>query len=158
MTSKIKTLSDLTIRERRCEQVVQKTGQAIRTPIPDAIRISPIFLILRKTKYTAGTGLFSSRLALCMAFLLCTAFFSPGSFAYSEGYKPVSGVIHLDSTISGGALSPEAVAGFAHDAGIEIAIFTDHDTMRWEYGLLPLRGLARKVVEKNSIYRYGEAN
>ena len=30
--------------------------------------------------------------------------------------------------------------------------------MRWEYGILPLRGLVRKVVEKNSIYRYGEAN
>ncbi len=158
MTSKIKTLSDPTIRGCHCKQVVQNTGQARVPSIPDAIRISPIFLLLRKTKYIAGTRLFSSRLALYVVCILCTAFFSVGSLAYSEGYKPVSGVIHLDSTVSGGALSPEEVARIAHDAGVEIAIFTDHDTMRWEYGLLPLRSFVRKVVEKNSIHSYGEAS
>lgn len=101
---------------------------------------------------------FATGFAMCVVCLLCTVFFSGGGLAYSEGYKLVSGVIHLDSTVSGGTLSPEEVARVAHNAGVEIAIFTDHDTMRWEYGLLPLRRFVRKVVEKNSIHSYGEAH
>jgi hypothetical protein len=147
-----------TIRDLHCKRAVQSARRMDGKTISDLIQRSPGFLLLRKIAYKASAYPLSIGLTLCAVCLLCTAFFSVGNLAYSEGYKPVSGVIHLDSTISGGALSPEAVAGFAHDAGVEIAIFTDHDTMRWEYGLLPLRGLVRKVVEKNSVYRYGEAN
>ena len=94
-------------------------------------------------------------------FLLCLTCFLVFSFkgkAFCEEYKLFTGVIHLDSTISGGKLPPEEMSRIAYDAGVEIAIFTDHDTMRWEYGIPPLRKFIRKVVEKGSIHSYGEEN
>ena len=89
--------------------------------------------------------------------LISLWFFCFKNEAYCEEYKLVTGVIHLDSNISGGKLAPDEVANIAHDAGVEVAIFTDHDTMRWEYGIPPLRKFIRKVVEKGSIHSYGEA-
>ncbi len=94
---------------------------------------------------------------LFLVFLICILFSNFKGIAFPEEYQLVPSVIHLDSTISGGKLPPEEVAKIAHDAGVEIAIFTDHDTMRWEYGIPPLRKFIRKVVEKNSIHTYGEA-
>ena len=158
MTNKIKTSLVTTIRDRHYKRSVHDAGRTGGKIISGLIPKPPRFLLQRKMSYKVNPFLLSIRLPLCVVCLLCAAFLSLGGPAYSEGYKPVSGVIHLDSTISGGALTPEAVAGFAHDAGVEIAVFTDHDTMRWEYGMLPLRGLVRKVVEKDSVYSYGEAN
>src|SRR3990167_10419039 len=46
-------------------------------------------------------------------FLLCLAFFLVFSFkgkAFCEEYKLFTGVVHLDSTISGGKLPPEEMA------------------------------------------------
>ncbi len=94
-------------------------------------------------------------ICLCLALFLVFGFDDDAS---SGEYKLHTGVIHLDSNISGGKLPPEEVARIAHDAGVEIAIFTDHDTMRWEYGIPPLRRFIRKVVEKGSIHKYGEGN
>lgn len=100
----------------------------------------------------------SIRKKLYFVCLLC--FFITGfkCKAYGVEYTLVTSAIHLDSTISGGKLSPDEMAGVAHDAGVEVAIFTDHDTMRWEYGIPPLKKFIRKVVEKGSIHSYGEAN
>ena len=82
---------------------------------------------------------------LCLGCLFLLGF---NDNAFCEEYKLFTGVIHLDSTISGGKLPPEEMSRIAYDAGVEIAIFTDHDTMRWEYGIPPLRKFIRKVVEK----------
>jgi len=94
-------------------------------------------------------------LLLC---LLCTLLFSIKGKAFCEEYNLVPGVIHLHSAISGEKLPPDEMAKIAHEAGMEVAIFTDHDTMHWEYGIPPLRKFIKKVVEKGSIHVYGEAN
>jgi hypothetical protein len=100
----------------------------------------------------------NGKVKILLACLVCIFF--PGFIGktFCEEYKLFTGVIHLDSTISGGKLPPEEMSGIAHDAGVEIAVFTDHDTMRWEYGIPPLRKFIRKVVEKGSIHSYGEEN
>ncbi|MDO8141018.1 MAG: hypothetical protein Q6358_05920 [Candidatus Brocadiales bacterium] len=100
----------------------------------------------------------NNKIKIFLVCLACFLFFSSKDKANCDEYKLFTGVIHLDSTISGGKLPPDEMARIAHDAGVEIAVFTDHDTMRWEYGLPPLRKFIRKVVEKGSIHSYGEAN
>jgi len=100
----------------------------------------------------------NNKIKIFLLCLGCLFFLGFNDNASCEEYKLFTGVIHLDSTISGGKLPPEEMAGIARDAGVEIAIFTDHDTMRWEYGIPPLRKFIRKVVEKGSIHSYGEEN
>ena len=48
--------------------------------------------------------------------LVCFLFFSFKDKATCDEYKLFTGVIHLDSTISGGKLPPEEMARIAHDA------------------------------------------
>jgi len=77
---------------------------------------------------------------------------------YAEQYTLIPGVIHVHSTISNGEKTPEGIVQLAKEKGIKVIIFTDHDTMRWSYGTPPLRRVLQKVVEQNSILKYGAAN
>jgi hypothetical protein len=77
---------------------------------------------------------------------------------YAEQYKLIPGVIHVHSTISNGEKTPEEIVQLAEEKGMKVVIFTDHDTMRWSYGTPPLKGVLQKVVEQNSILKYGAAN
>ena len=77
---------------------------------------------------------------------------------YAEQYKLIPGVIHVHSTISNGEKTPEEIVQLAKEKGMKVVIFTDHDTMRWAYGLQPLRNIIQKVVDQNSILKYGAAN
>ncbi len=72
-------------------------------------------------------------------------------------YKLVPGVLHLDTNLSGGSLSPEEMINQVREAGIRIAIVTDKDNNYLEYGLWPLRNLIKKSVERESIIHYGAA-
>lgn len=56
------------------------------------------------------------------------------------------GVIHLDTTISGGDYTPAEMAAFLEENDIEVGIFTDHDTVKWDYGFFPARWLIGKVT------------
>ncbi|MBI5326772.1 MAG: hypothetical protein HZB80_00510 [Deltaproteobacteria bacterium] len=77
------------------------------------------------------------------------------SFASDDGLHPVPGVIHLDSSISSAPLLPEEIVKRVNDAGLKVAIFSDKDTNKVEYGLFPLRNLLKISKELMSISRYG---
>ena len=78
---------------------------------------------------------------------------------HTQPYHNVPGVIHLDSNISGGHFSPEELIHIVQQNGLRVAIITDHDTMRWEYGFGPLRSLmawiSGNLTEMPSISTYG---
>lgn len=80
---------------------------------------------------------------------------APGYSSPSNAMERVAGVIHLDTSIGGGVLSPEEMIHKVKEAGIKVAVITDKDNMRVEYGLSPLRKIIKKVKERNSITTYG---
>lgn len=57
--------------------------------------------------------------------------------AYAQPYKQVRGIIHLDTTISGGEYDPEEMVRFLKDHKLEVAIFSDQITTRVKYGTFP---------------------
>ncbi len=77
---------------------------------------------------------------------------------HAEQYKLIPSVIHIHTTIGNGENTPEEIVEIARASGIKVVIFTDHDTMKWTYGVPPLRTIIQKVVDQNSIHKYGPAN
>lgn len=69
----------------------------------------------------------------------------------------VSGVIHLHTRLGegDGVFSPVELVEKVREKGLGVAIINDHDNERVEYGLFPLRKIIRRVVERNSITKYG---
>ncbi len=91
-------------------------------------------------------------------FILCTTL-------ATADYLRVPAGIHFDSKVSGGKYSLEELAKICREEDVAVAIVTDHDNMRVEYGVFPLRKitgfLVRKwtgEVEKNSISTFGAEN
>src|SRR3989339_319032 len=87
------------------------------------------------------------------AFLLCTLFLLSPSFALAatntqELPLRLSCVLHLHSTFSGGDRSLDRVVEEARKNHFDVVIPSDHDLMRWEYGLPPLRNLVKKTYEQ----------
>ena len=78
--------------------------------------------------------------------------------SYAEQYKLIPSVIHIHTTIGNGENTPEEIVELARKRGIKVVIFTEHDTMKWTYGVPPLRTIIQKVVDQNSIQKYGAAN
>ncbi|MFQ5848666.1 MAG: hypothetical protein ACE5IQ_13470 [Candidatus Methylomirabilales bacterium] len=70
-------------------------------------------------------------------------------------FLQVKGAFHVHTNFSTGALSPEEVAAEAHREGIDSVIFAENLLLHFEYGVFPLRGLLKKVVEKPSVLRRG---
>ncbi|MEW6041027.1 MAG: PHP domain-containing protein, partial [Elusimicrobiota bacterium] len=65
-------------------------------------------------------------------------------------------IIHVHSTFSeNGKRSIEEIVVKARDRGIKVLILSDHDLMKWEYGIFPLRKIIKKKVEKNSVLLIG---
>lgn len=67
----------------------------------------------------------------------------------------VSGVVHLDTSISDGVLSPEKMVQKVKETGLKVAIITDKDNMKVEYGISPLRKIIKRSEEKRSIMTFG---
>lgn len=91
--------------------------------------------------------------ALCFALVLTILLASEVSGASVQ----VKAAFHVHTTFSTGVLSLEEVIEEARREGIGAVIVTDNLLLRFEYGLFPLRGLVRKVVEKPSAHRMGIA-
>ena len=91
--------------------------------------------------------------------LLLAWFLGTGAPVAEEEYHHIPGVIHLDSKISAGKLSPVELIEYADRSGVKVAIVTDHDTMSWEYGIRPFRSLtgwiSGMLTEGRSISAYG---
>lgn len=83
---------------------------------------------------------------------------SPAAAA-ETAYQRIPAAIHLHTTFSTGVYSPEELIEIAHAAGVRVAIVTDHDTMRFDYGLplMPyLTGrLGGALLERSSILKLG---
>jgi len=88
---------------------------------------------------------------LVVCFIMLVPVFCRPSLAMER----VAGVIHLDTTVGGGVLSPEEMIQKVKEAGIKVAVITDKDNMRVEYGISPLRKILKKVKETNSITTFG---
>ncbi len=88
-------------------------------------------------------------------FLLPVVLFTLSVESSAEEYIRVEGVIHLDTNIGGGTLSPDDMLRKVNDAGLKVAIITDHDNMRVEYGVPLLRKIIKKRVDKGGIREYG---
>ena len=67
----------------------------------------------------------------------------------------VPAAIQISSTVSDGKYSISEIVKIAKDNGVKVVILTDRDFMRWQYGLWPLRRVAKKTVESNSVFNYG---
>ena len=86
--------------------------------------------------------------------LFTVAVFAPAAFA--DGDKFLSCIIHLHSTYSFNETNTiAAIARDAHANNIDAVIMTDHDLMRWEYGIKPVRNLVKITRSKNSVLRSG---
>ena len=70
-------------------------------------------------------------------------------------YQLIPGVIALDSSLSGGPISPEEIIKRVREAGLKVAIFSDKDYNKIEYGLFPLRNLLKVTQERGSLNGYG---
>lgn len=95
-------------------------------------------------------------------FLICvvlTAVFEGRALAQAqeqERWEPVA--MHIATTVSDGNLDLSEIVRLARTKGIKILVITDRDSMKWEYGLWPLRNLIKKTVESNSVFKYGVDN
>ncbi len=87
-----------------------------------------------------------------------------GSSAAAPPFQQVRGVIHLDSTVSGGEYDPEELVVFLRENDLEIAIFTDQATTSVEYGIFPARWImgwftgwmaAKALGRTGSLQTYG---
>ncbi len=62
---------------------------------------------------------------------------------------------HVHTTLSTGERSLDEVIAEARRRGIGAVVLTENLLLRFEYGLPPLRGVLKKVVEKPSVLRTG---
>ena len=90
-------------------------------------------------------------------FLLIFLFFLllPPKVSPQDNLVQLKTAVHLSSVISEGDHALSQIAAIAQGSGISVVIFNDRDLMRWEYGLWPLRGVIKKTVEHNSIFKHG---
>jgi hypothetical protein len=105
----------------------------------------------KKSLYSGFVLIVFTCLLLCNSSLFVNA-------SYAEQYKLIPSVIHIHTTIGSGEDTPEEIVEIARKSGIKVVIFTEHDTMKWTYGVPPLKTIIQKVVNQNSIHKYGAAN
>jgi hypothetical protein len=80
---------------------------------------------------------------------------SATAIAGGQKFSTISCAIHIHSTFSGKEFSLEKIVQDAREAKLDSIIITDHDIMRWEYGLMPLRGLLKRTIEHPSVLSTG---
>jgi hypothetical protein len=81
-----------------------------------------------------------------------------GSIAQAQGpddREQLLATIHVHSTASTGELTIEALAQRAEQLGLDVLILTDNFSLRYEYGLWPLRGILKRQVRFPSVLEYG---
>jgi hypothetical protein len=76
--------------------------------------------------------------------------------AESPGDKiKLKAVTHLNSNVTSGKLSPETLVMSAVKKGIHAVFITENFYPKLEYGVLPFRGIVKKVEEFNSLLKFG---
>ncbi|MFT5369824.1 MAG: hypothetical protein ACI8V2_004802 [Candidatus Latescibacterota bacterium] len=74
---------------------------------------------------------------------------------FAQETKQVRGVIHLDSTISGGEMGPEELVRFLKENELEVAIFTDQITTNVHYGFFPFPAFTEWLSNKLAASKFG---
>jgi len=69
--------------------------------------------------------------------------------------RELRAAVHVHTTFSSGALTLDELLEEARRERLDAVLLADNFLLRFEYGLFPLRGLVRKVVEKPSVMRGG---
>lgn len=77
------------------------------------------------------------------------------NFCWAEELIQAPAIMHISSIASDGKLTISEIIAVARQKGVKVIIFADHDLIRWEYGIWPLRKIIKKTVEKNSVFTYG---
>ncbi len=93
--------------------------------------------------------------AMTISFSIVSLYFCANLFAWDKGYIQVPGIIHIHTTVSGGTKTINEYVRMAEDKGIGILIITDHDNAKYEYGPWFLKRFIKKVVEEDSVFRFG---
>jgi len=73
----------------------------------------------------------------------------------AQEYSQLSSAIHMSSRVSDGKYSLEEIADIAGRNGVRVLIPADRDSMTWEYGIMPLRNIAKRTVEERSVFSFG---
>lgn len=69
--------------------------------------------------------------------------------------RPVKVILHVHSTFSSGSLEVPQIVSLVTQTDADAVILTDSALRRWEYGVWPLRGLVKRVVEQPSVLSIG---
>ena len=78
-----------------------------------------------------------------------------GHVAASDERQQLVATFHVHSTASTGDMTVEALAERAEQLGLDVLILTDNFSLRYEYGLWPLRGILKQRVTVPSVLEYG---
>ncbi len=73
----------------------------------------------------------------------------------AEEYMQAQAAIDVNTVVSDGRYTLSQIADIARGNNIRIVIPTDGFLNRWEYGLWPLRNIIKKVMDINSVSKYG---
>jgi len=93
-------------------------------------------------------------LILSILMLLCITASSAAETPESR-LSQIAGVIHVHSTFSSGDHTIFDLVDMARQAGIAVLVITDHDRVRLEYGILPLRNVLKIHKELPSVLKAG---
>ncbi len=93
----------------------------------------------------------------CAAGLLVLGPTSPvsGAVESEQGLRPLVAALHVHSTVSTGSLNLDQLAERAERLGLDAVILSENFVLRYEYGVLPLRGVIKRTVTLPSILDYG---
>jgi hypothetical protein len=89
---------------------------------------------------------------MALAIVLCGM---AGHVAASDERQQLLATFHVHSTASTGDMTVEALAVRAEQLGLDVLILTDNFSLRYEYGLWPLRGILKQRVTVPSVLEYG---
>ena len=89
---------------------------------------------------------------MALAVVLCCMV---GHVDASDDRQQLLATFHVHSTASTGDMTVEALAARAEQLGLDVLILTDNFSLRYEYGLWPLRGILKQRVSVPSVLDYG---
>ena len=96
-------------------------------------------------------GLRLRRLSPRLPGYLCLVLLCASSAWAADPLRPVPAVMHIHSTWSTGDSTLESLIARARALGVEAIFLTENSSLRFEYGLFPLRNLLRYRVEFPSL-------
>src|SRR5207249_7099552 len=123
---------------------------------------SPSHRLEMNRNYLFGLKLIRGRLSItssiaCAAGLLVLGPISQvsGADESAGGLRPLVAALHVHSTISTGSLNLDQLAERAERLGLDAVVLSENFVLRYEYGVLPLRGLLKRAVTLPSVLDYG---